>query len=181
MKHLFIMLCLGLFAVGGWAVTEAHADEHGNKMTEEAKETTEAMPHDHDHVHDHNQEHDHDHGHDHDAQDASSSAEIIAVLMYADWCGSCKILDPALEQAKTENNLMDQDVLFVRMDYSNDATTKQSEMLAQALGLGDIFEANDGKTGFIALVDAHEMQIISTLRKDSDAAAIANEITALLQ
>ncbi len=61
--------------------------------------------------------------------------ELIGVLYYADWCGSCKTLDPQIEKARGKAGLDDMPIVFVRMDLTDKITSAQSAMLASSMGL----------------------------------------------
>lgn len=103
----------------------------------------------------------------------AGKAKLYGVLTYADWCGSCKILDPAVEEARSSAKLDDQEILFVTLDLTDDTTKKQSELLAGSLGFGEFYKANNGKTGSFILIDAESGAEVARYKKDSDAAAIA--------
>ncbi|MEM1264112.1 MAG: thioredoxin domain-containing protein [Pseudomonadota bacterium] len=105
-------------------------------------------------------------------------AELYAVLYYADWCPSCKVLDPALERAKNSADLNNAPVLFVRLDLTNKKTKAQSALLADALGISEHLAANGGKTGYAVLIDADTGDAKGTLTKTMSDDAIAMAIKA---
>ena len=111
-----------------------------------------------------------------DQANADGKPTIYGVLMYADWCGSCKALDPKIAQARKEANLDQQDILFVRWDLTDETSQHQAEMMASALGLGDAYEANAGKTGFMLLFDARSGEKLATITTKYDAQEIASII-----
>lgn len=80
---------------------------------------------------------------------------VYGVMLYADWCGSCKALDPKITQAREGAKLDTQDVLFITLDLTNDVAKHQSAMMATSLGFSEVYEKNAGKTGFMILVDAN--------------------------
>lgn len=100
----------------------------------------------------------------------AAAPDKIAILMYADWCGSCKILDPKLKSVQPEFERGN--ILFVRFDLTNDATKHQSSLLAQALGVGELYEKNAGKTGYLAIVDRASGESIDRITKDHSGADI---------
>ncbi|MEL7536265.1 MAG: thioredoxin domain-containing protein [Pseudomonadota bacterium] len=108
----------------------------------------------------------------------TGEAELYSVLYYADWCPSCKLLDPAIADARKMAKLDREQVLFVRLDLTNDNTRAQSKMLANALGLGEHFKMNAGKTGHALLIDAETLEVRSMLTKKMTAEAIAMTIKA---
>lgn len=114
--------------------------------------------------------------HDADTKESTMKAEMAieepafyAVKFYADWCGSCKILDPELKKAKGELGLNSSDVLFVVMDETDEATKNQSAMMAEALGLGSIYKENAGKTGYVALINAETNEVVGKMTKEMKA------------
>lgn len=99
--------------------------------------------------------------------------ELIGVLYYADWCGSCKILDPQVKKARGKAGLDDMPIVFVRMDLTDKTTSAQSAMLASSLGLGDVYADNKGKTGYMAVVDANTKEVVARIDKTMPADDIA--------
>ncbi len=90
------------------------------------------------------------------------ASKVMGILMYADWCASCKILDPKLQVVRPEFDRSD--ILFLRFDFTDEGTTFQSNMLAQTIGLAELFERNGGRTGYMVLVDRATGEIISIIR-----------------
>lgn len=71
-------------------------------------------------------------------------------VFYADWCGSCKILEPKMEEAMAS---LDKDALhIVKFDLTDDVTKAESLKLADKNGLGVLYNKNTPKTGFAILV-----------------------------
>ena len=92
---------------------------------------------------------------------------FLAVTFHADWCGSCLALAPKIEKARAKANLDQTDVLFVKLDLTDDNTTHQASLLAQSLGIGALFEHNNGKTGYVAVIEASSGTIISKITKNN--------------
>lgn len=102
----------------------------------------------------------------------AEDTRLAAVLVYADWCGSCKILDPKLETAKAEGPI--DGIQYVVLDYTerDDAAFFSA---ADALGIGAPVRAKlDGsiKTGILLLVDIDDAKIVGDLRKELSPADI---------
>ena len=106
--------------------------------------------------------------------------EVLGVLFYADWCGSCKVLEPEIEKARGKADLDNEAVLFVRLDLTDATRRHQAAMLASSLGLGESFARNGGATGFMLLVDADTKEVISMVTKKSDAAEITDQVKAAI-
>lgn len=96
----------------------------------------------------------------------------IAVYFYADWCPNCKILSPALTEARKEADLDNKDVLFVTLNLTDKTTIHQSILLAQQLGIGDFVKAQGSATGYVALLDAKTKKELTRVDRTSDAKAI---------
>ncbi|MEM9015160.1 MAG: hypothetical protein AAGB02_08650 [Pseudomonadota bacterium] len=92
-------------------------------------------------------------------------ARIAAVLSYADWCSSCKILDPKLTAVKAGAAIPG--VQYVTIDY----TDKNADSFfagADAAGVGPaVREKFDGevKTGLLLIVNLETGQLVDTLTK----------------
>lgn len=95
-----------------------------------------------------------------------------AVLVYADWCGSCKVLDPKVQKAKSMGAIPGLD--FVTLDYTN---KDPNVFYAQAdeAGVGKaVRDYLDGtiKTGVLLLVDMDDEKVIGKVTKTSEAGDI---------
>ena len=109
---------------------------------------------------------------------AAADTKLYSVMFYADWCPSCKKLEPALTEAREMGKLDEQAVLFIRFDLTDSETKAQSAMLAKALGLDALYAANDGKTGYALLLDAATLEPRAQLTKTMTPEAIAMTIKA---
>jgi thiol-disulfide isomerase/thioredoxin len=89
--------------------------------------------------------------------------KVLGALFYADWCGSCKALEPKLNQVKRD--FQGQPILFTRFDLTDDFTNDQSARYAALLGLENYYRENDGKTGFMLLFDAQSKKLIGKITK----------------
>ncbi len=108
-----------------------------------------------------------------------TTAEILAVKMHADWCGTCVSLEEpfvGLQETYSEGN-----VGFVTMDFTNDDTTGASLATAAELGITEVIEDQAG-TGFILLIDAETHEVVGRLTgshsEDDMAEAIATALEA---
>lgn len=110
---------------------------------------------------------------------ANSKPEIIAVKMHADWCGKCQKMAPILQKVKPK--FAGGDVLFVRFDMTDTFTTEQSKLMADQMGLSDLFAKHKRRTGYMVLVDAQTKEELETLTSDQSAEELKQSIQALLQ
>lgn len=100
--------------------------------------------------------------------------DVIAVRMYADWCGNCKILDAKIEAIKTE--IKDSQVLFLYFDQTDDFKIRQSEMLAYMMGLDEVFAKYKGKTGMLLLINPGTGELIEEVNHRVTEAELKNKI-----
>ncbi len=87
--------------------------------------------------------------------------KIIAVKFHADWCGYCKAMGGVYEEMQAKFD--QQPVLWITLDQTRENNRKQSEYLAQALNMNDIWAENGGKTGFILLVNTRTRRVVDKL------------------
>lgn len=105
---------------------------------------------------------------------------IIAVLSYANWCGSCKALDPKINAVLSTNTF---DGLEA---FSLDYTARDQAgfyTAAETLGVAGTLRAEFGdkiKTGKMYLIDAKTGAIVSRIDKTMDEAAIKAALEASL-
>ncbi len=97
---------------------------------------------------------------------AKSSADVFAVKFHADWCGSCKAIQPNLD--KLAAGASKDPVLFLTLDLTDEKTTQQAAFLASALGIGAVMDKYGPKTGFVLLVDSDNKQVLAKLDKKQD-------------
>tara|TARA_B110000037_G_C17103562_1_gene498976 strand:- start:1847 stop:2272 length:426 start_codon:yes stop_codon:yes gene_type:complete len=103
--------------------------------------------------------------------EATEEPELIGLNFHAKWCSACKKIDSNLDEALATSSRPD--FKLVTLDLDNKATQHESESIADAVGLLDIYKTTGVKTGFILLVDATTHEVIDKIdRKDkSDAMA----------
>lgn len=106
----------------------------------------------------------------------AEDARVLAVLSYADWCGSCKALDPKVQAVQAANAF--DGVAFAKIDY----TSRNADAFfadAETLGIGETMRATFGdkiKTGRLYLINLDTGEVISTVDKSMDETAIAAAI-----
>ncbi|MEM9055522.1 MAG: thioredoxin family protein [Pseudomonadota bacterium] len=106
----------------------------------------------------------------------AEDTRVLAVMSYADWCGSCKALDPKVEAVQTANTF--DGVEFVKLNYTErDADAFFAD--ADTAGVGPAMRtqfADKIKTGRMYLVDLGSGEIVGTVDKSMDEAAITQAI-----
>lgn len=118
------------------------------------------------------------------AADHASDARVIAALVYADWCGSCAVLDPVVQSVAAE--YADQPVTFVTLDYTakdKAAWFAQADAVSVALGTAARDYAVDMgsvKTGKLILIDASTGAKIGSLGRTNDPADVRAAVDAAL-
>ena len=111
------------------------------------------------------------------AQAGDQGATLYAVSFHADWCGSCKTLGPQVIKARGKADLDNQNVLFVKLDLTDGAKRHQSGLMAEALGIGEFYKQNKGKTGFVLLVNSKTKETLGKLTKEHG----ANDIISMIK
>ncbi|RAM47985.1 MAG: thioredoxin family protein [Hapalosiphonaceae cyanobacterium JJU2] len=91
----------------------------------------------------------------------------VVVDVFATWCPGCKNIAPTLSQLKQEYAGK---VNFVVLDVTDKAKLKQTEAMAQRLGLGKFLEANKSKTSTVAIVDPATGNILTIFKNNPNKA-----------
>jgi thiol-disulfide isomerase/thioredoxin len=105
--------------------------------------------------------------------------EVLAVRMYADWCGNCKILDAQL--APLLGELEARPIRFLKFDMTNDETKASTAAAAEELGLGELYAKYAGRTGLLVLVDARTHEELQVLTRSETTETLRAAITARLK
>ncbi len=97
---------------------------------------------------------------------ANDTDKPTIALFHADWCGSCKIMDPKLEEAMSM--LDNKDALkVVKFDLTDDKTKAKSAAMAAENNLTDLYNAKAPKTGFAVLVNESGENPMTITKADS--------------
>lgn len=111
-----------------------------------------------------------------DAVEVIGEVKTKAVLLYADWCGSCKTLDPKIKAAQAMGNIPGLE--FVILDY----TDKDADALyAQAAAAGVEKAVRDHlngtiKTGSLLLVDVDDEKVVGKVTKKFEPTEIVSAL-----
>jgi len=98
------------------------------------------------------------------AETGEDEIELIALRMYADWCGYCKTLDAKLDEIKPE--FKDTGVWFTYFDFTDEFTTSQTELQAKRVNMSGLFESYKGKTGVLLLVNPATGAILQEINSE---------------
>lgn len=88
-----------------------------------------------------------------------------AVLIYADWCGSCKVLDPKIKKVQAMGDMPGLE--FVTLDYT-DKNADNFYAQAEAADVGDAvrtYLAGTVKTGQLLLIDIDDQKVVGKVTK----------------
>ena len=110
---------------------------------------------------------------------SAEEAKLVALQFHSDHCGSCQVLEPALLEARKE--LAEAPILFVKLDHTDDATTRQAKMLVEALEVEDIYNGQKKSSGFVLLVDPEKGKTLGKLTKTNSAAQMKEQIERALK
>lgn len=100
----------------------------------------------------------------------ASDTKTKAVLVYADWCSSCKIIGPKIETVQTSLGAGGTiaGLEFVTLDYT-DKNLENFYAQADAAGVGEAVRGygnGNVTTGVLLLVDVDDQKVIRRVTKD---------------
>lgn len=107
---------------------------------------------------------------------AGDAPKLIVAKSHADWCGSCKVIEPNF--VDLQNKFDGKPLLFLKLDFTNQTTTNQTALLAGQLGL-DSSLTDQVKTGFIAVMDS-DGKILKKFTKTDSLSDMTAGLKALL-
>ncbi len=100
-----------------------------------------------------------------------------AVLIYADWCGSCKTLDPKINEVKSKETIPGLE--YVTLDFT-DKKAENFYKQAEAAGVREAVEtylAGKIKTGQLVLVDMDDQKVLGKVTKTFEHSEIITALT----
>lgn len=107
--------------------------------------------------------------------EGARSPELVLVKFHADWCPNCRRLNPVWDEVQKAN--AESDVLFVKLDRTDNASKLQAEYHSAELGIGQHWPAFGNRTGLIVLFDAESGRVV----REFSAADSASTITAAIE
>lgn len=102
----------------------------------------------------------------------AEDTRVVAVMSYASWCGSCKALDPKVKAVQAANTF--DGVEFFTIDYTDkdvDAFFADAATIGVEATMRDTF-SEKVKTGKLYLIDLASGDVVGTVDKSMDEAAI---------
>jgi len=106
------------------------------------------------------------------------SPKLMAVKFHADWCRVCRAMGPVFEDL--QNKMDGSNVLFIKLDFTNNQTKHQANLLGAELGIKDILQQNYRRTGFVLVIDAKTKKVLKKLTAADDVYSMESKIRALL-
>jgi thiol-disulfide isomerase/thioredoxin len=91
---------------------------------------------------------------------------VVAIKFWHELCPACKQLDP--RYAGVLDGFDDGSVLFVTFDMSTEWSRQQSALMAEMLGVKDLYEASLGDFGFVALLAADDRRPLGRITAKQD-------------
>ncbi len=110
-----------------------------------------------------------------EADEAQVHSKPLVVQVHADWCGTCKLLEPTWARIRNE---LGERARIVDLDVSNKAAVAQSRAEAKRLGIGDFFRKYGGRTGTIAVLDGRTREPVRVFRGERDFSKYAEAVAA---
>lgn len=93
----------------------------------------------------------------------AQAKDVKAVMFYADWCTTCKVLDKNLNTAREQSELVDS-ADFVMFDMTDGKTRGQAKEIAASENLEKLLNIYGAATGFMVLFDADNQEVLHVIR-----------------
>lgn len=110
--------------------------------------------------------------------DENDTGHLYAVLMYAEHCASCSMLDPTVRAVGPE---FEEDITFLRFDMSDEATRTASKQLATEHQLEDLYRKHENRTGYLVVVSEDGEEELLRLSGRHQEAELRAEFEQLVQ
>ncbi len=79
----------------------------------------------------------------------ADTEHLYAVLMYAQHCPSCSMLDPTVNAVRGD---FEDEITFLRFDMSDESTREAARQSAAEHGLKDLYREHENRTGYLVVV-----------------------------
>lgn len=86
--------------------------------------------------------------------------KLTLVKVHADWCPACKAAETPWAAAQKE--LVADDILFVRVNRTDNATSRQAAFHLATLDLANVWREFGNKTGQVVLVETATGKVLET-------------------
>lgn len=106
-----------------------------------------------------------------------TNGDFIIAKIHADWCEDSRLISPKFSSLK--NRFDREGVLFVHLDYTNQTTTHQADLLVDALQIENVIRKNT-ETGCILLLNASHKTVLAKLYRDMRYSEMARAISQCL-
>ncbi|MEL6614289.1 MAG: thioredoxin domain-containing protein [Bacteroidota bacterium] len=104
--------------------------------------------------------------------------QVYAVVFTADWCPSCKVLDPKL--AAVTDDLAAMGVEVIALDLTDAASRRRAKAEAIGGGYGEVYAQHEGATGFALLLSAETKEVLDRIVSTDSEADIRRKARAAL-
>ncbi len=99
---------------------------------------------------------------------------LIVVRTSAQWCAVCAFAKTSF--AKLKGQLSDESILFVMLDRTDEASTRQAVYLAKALGIDEALADGLGRVGTVVIVNTQSKRVIGMAQLSPNVATVAQAI-----
>jgi thiol-disulfide isomerase/thioredoxin len=93
--------------------------------------------------------------------------EPYVVKIHADWCGSCRAIQPAWEDLESS---VGEKATLITLDVTDRKAADRSRSVADALGLTEFFLDYGRQTGTVGVIRCDTLEPVAILRAESDLA-----------
>ena len=100
-------------------------------------------------------------------------ANLVGAKFYSAWCSSCAVLDPKLREVVPDFD--GRAVEFTKFDFSIGQPDSLTER-AERLGVEAVYLENKGATGFMALIDRRNQNVVAVVTMRDSKADIRRKI-----
>ena len=111
------------------------------------------------------------------AEMKAEKSDVTAVFVRADWCSSCKVMDPRVSKVMADPTF--RNVNFIALDYT-DRNKDAFWAAAAKAGVGDALKATENgkiKTGVFYIIDTKASQSLARLNKKNDETELRTALT----